>query len=552
MTIASRHRSRLGLQQLDSREVPATLNAATGEVLIDHAAEASGFRWIVDVRRVEDPDPHTPDSLVVSERQERYELSRWWSNGGTTSTFSMNDVQSIRILLGREPDEIALHTLLSTRPVTVAGGWGNDRLTVDGANTTWAMSGSEAGTVNGFIQFSDIEYMSAGSGNDTVDLSAQTAGGTFDLTNSTGFESVSGGAGSDTLKGYGTWTFSGTNCGFLGSVWFNGIENLTSTRTSNFVFSPGRSVTGTVGGTAMTFDYSAYSSNITVDLGARKATAIGRLGDGLDLVIGGTGSDRLTGGGYWEVTGSDVGRVYDNSYKPDVYIPYLGWWPGGSVGYRSVEYLKGSSGNDAFVILPAGRVTGGLSASDGTDTLDYSKWTSTVNVDLGYQDAEGLAGIDGFEIVLGGSAGDVLVGGGRDEVLVGNGGNDRLDGNGGRDILIGGIGIDSLSGGSGDDVLIAGSTNDDSHAPTLARLRSDWVRTDRSYTDRCNLLAAHLTSTTVTQDADIDQLTGGADRDWFWARYFPFYTLFPPANQDNVTDWVWIAPIDSNTLERLN
>lgn len=95
-----------------------------------------------------------------------------------------------------------------------------------------------------------------------------------------------------------------------------------------------------------------------------------------------------------------------------------------------------------------------------------------------------------------------------------------------RDILIGGSGGDNLTGNGGDDLLIAGTTVHETNVRALCDIMSEWVRTDKTYSQRVsNLLnggglngATKLNATTVFDDAIGDNLTGGTGTDWFFAK----------------------------------
>jgi Ca2+-binding RTX toxin-like protein len=111
--------------------------------------------------------------------------------------------------------------------------------------------------------------------------------------------------------------------------------------------------------------------------------------------------------------------------------------------------------------------------------------------------------------------------------MVGGLGNDLLTAGSGRSILIGGKGADVLVGGGDDDILINGTTSYDGNATSLTSLMAEWKRTDLAYAQRIDHLmgtvpgglngSAKLTSATVTDDTDVDSLTGNDGLDWFWA-----------------------------------
>ena len=122
----------------------------------------------------------------------------------------------------------------------------------------------------------------------------------------------------------------------------------------------------------------------------------------------------------------------------------------------------------------------------GVDTLDASKQTSTVTLDLreGFdKDGKQFVTKVGNEVVFnayhanienakGGSGNDFIYGNDKQDAvgqyaafsgknqLEGGSGNDKLYGYGGEDILIGGDNNDTLDGGDGDDLLYGGSGDD--------------------------------------------------------------------------------------------
>jgi PKD repeat protein len=123
--------------------------------------------------------------------------------------------------------------------------------------------------------------------------------------------------------------------------------------------------------------------------------------------------------------------------------------------------------------------------------------------------------------MYGGAGSDTLTGAtGASNMLVGGEGNDMLKGGGMRDLLIGGIGADTLKGEGDDDILIAGSTAYDNNLTALRSAITTWMRSDMTYEQRVAALSSDpaflLNANTVTGDSDVDSLSGGAGRDWFF------------------------------------
>jgi Ca2+-binding RTX toxin-like protein len=131
-------------------------------------------------------------------------------------------------------------------------------------------------------------------------------------------------------------------------------------------------------------------------------------------------------------------------------------------------------------------------------------------------------------------------------------------------MLVGGYGSDTLDGQGGEDVLLDGRTSYDYNDAALASLMNEWERTDRSHPQRVTALrsgvgpngAYRLDGTTTAVDYYVDKLTGGPDRDWFWAQNQWILSVpgFPPVPpRDVLTDWVALSlPGQPDTSERLN
>ncbi len=101
-----------------------------------------------------------------------------------------------------------------------------------------------------------------------------------------------------------------------------------------------------------------------------------------------------------------------------------------------------------------------------------------------------------------------------------------MSGLAGRDLLFGGLGADTLLGGAGEDILFYGTTVLDGNRAALDELSTFWSRKDKALT--FNARTAQLiagtgsvptfTTTNIHDDTDVDIFTGGADRDWYFAK----------------------------------
>jgi len=142
-------------------------------------------------------------------------------------------------------------------------------------------------------------------------------------------------------------------------------------------------------------------------------------------------------------------------------------------------------------------------------------------------------------VVFAGAGNDSVKGGGNDDILMGGDGADLLQGQDGRDLLIGGDGADRIIGMADDDILVAGYSSYDNDAVALNAILSEWT-SGRSYGQRsANILNQNVTigtttftpsatrnngsfflktnapNATVSDDADVDVLTGSPGRDLF-------------------------------------
>ena len=216
--------------------------------------------------------------------------------------------------------------------------------------------------------------------------------------------------------------------------------------------------------------------------------------------------------------------------------------PGVAFGFAAMENITSGAGNDSFFLTSGKSLSGVFNGGSGTDTLDYSGFSTAVRVNLSQGSAIGIngglsGGVVSFENLTGGSGNDLLIGGALANTLTGNGGNDILVGldggdalfGGSGDIIIGGNGADNLDGGVDDDLLIANRTSHDTDVSALLLLMAEWSRTDADDPTRLDHLTGvpttsrgrnrnvFLNALTVFDDGATDVLTGGGGMDWFVA-----------------------------------
>jgi len=434
----------------------------------------------------------------------------------------------------------------------VFGGAGNDNITGNAAaNLLYGNGGND--TISGG---DGNDLLDGGQGNDLLkggnqdDILIGGAGDDY-LRGEAGNDSLNGGDGSDTLAG-----------GDNDDLYLFTTATINELDTIVELANQGRD----------TLDFSALTASVRVDL--TSDTALGTMAHrivqasagqsaNLENVVGGSGADRIVGNALSNtLIGGDGDDVLLGGGGDDVLLGGAGgdtlFGEAGNDkldGGEGSDYLSGGTEDDTYVFLPAivNQTDYVLELSNqGNDTLDFSTATATVTVDL---NVSTLAIMDrrivqaatvpaSIETVIGGSGNDQITGNSSDNLLIGNGGNDTISGGGGNDvllggqgndtlkgisgrnILIGGAGADLLLGGSDDDLLLSGSTIYESDPVILKALLAEWASAN-TYQQRVDHLTGVagggantsfvFSSTTVTNDAVADYLTGGGGRDWFLA-----------------------------------
>jgi Ca2+-binding RTX toxin-like protein len=160
---------------------------------------------------------------------------------------------------------------------------------------------------------------------------------------------------------------------------------------------PGGSVSGNVDGGvgSNTLDYSNLPGPVAVDLQTATATDIGGTFIHIGSFIGSAGSDTFTGpdaDSTWTLSGPNSGSV-------------------AGVTYASFENLVGGAGNDRFVFLAGGSISGNLDGGPGTNILDYSNLTTPVTLDLQTHSATGIGGsFMNIQGLIGGQGINTLIG----------------------------------------------------------------------------------------------------------------------------------------------
>ena len=348
----------------------------------------------------------------------------------------------------------------STTDETLTGGNGNDNYIF---NSAW--SGTTTVTDSG------------ATGTDVLDFSAITANLTFTIS-ADGKVSVTDGS-----------NILNPTAGIEKIIGGSGINT--------FVFEDGASFAGILDGGTGTgvLDYSAYTTAVVVNLTLGQATGTSGIAN-IKNVTGGAGDDTLTGNAAANTLNGGEGSdtyVFKSGWGLDTIVDY------GETGTNVLDFsaitgnltftlnadstvsvtdgtnsitsadvigkIIGGSGNNTFVFADgadfAGIIDGG---AGGTNTLDYSAYTSDVTVNLAAGTATGATSVSNIRNIIGGSGDDTLTGDTAVNTITGNAGADVITGGSASDILIGGAGDDTyvLIGGTGTDTIteLAGGGTD--------------------------------------------------------------------------------------------
>ncbi len=473
----------------------------------------------------------------------------------------------------------------------ITGGAGKDTIVGPNSSNTWDIGASGIVTLAG-TNFTGFENLTGGTQDDTfqfadgasipgkidgglgsnvLDYSGVTSPVIVSAANFTRIQTILGSTSTDVEflgpNANSTWNITGNNSGNVGGISFTDVNTLTGgTKNDTFLFAnTAADITGAIDGGpgSNVLNYSLFSGIVTVNLAAGPSTGVtGAIADFTSIIAtNGFGNTLIGFGGpnTWEITGGYTGNI------------------NGTLSFNGFNNLTGGSSDDTFVIPRGVKFAGKIDGGDTTsiNTLDYSTYTTGINVDLGAGVATNIAGgVSNITDVLGGAGNDVLTGSSGDNLLRGNGGNDVINGMGGNDILVGGpgddsitggdgrdlimggLGRDTLSGGGGEDILISGTTTFDDSGTTQAAILKFWETDSVTSSDGTvtplpfatrvaqlragttgNTAIPALNATNVRNDVSADTLTGGTvisatddNLDWFFAN-------LSGSPRDTVTDF---------------
>lgn len=172
-------------------------------------------------------------------------------------------------------------------------------------------------------------------------------------------------------------------------------------------------------------------------------------------------------------------------------------------GGDDVENLVGGSGNDLFVFGDGAVTAGTIDGGAGSNTLDYTNYSTAVTVNLSNGTATGTTGVSAISNIIGGQ------------------GNDTLTGDANANNLNGGPGSDHLNGGGGADTFPRG-TADGAGADTITEPDGTGVPLDFSSFDTPLVFTISATAVTVSSNGNVlatgptkGTLRGGSANDRF-------------------------------------
>ncbi|MCW5697426.1 MAG: M10 family metallopeptidase C-terminal domain-containing protein [Bauldia sp.] len=188
------------------------------------------------------------------------------------------------------------------------------------------------------------------------------------------------------------------------------------------------------GGGVDTFDLTAYTTNLDIDLGE---TGWSNFGTQLAYLGGGPN------GGY--ARGNVFNPFWWGDLRPAIERILAGSGNDTLKGNAADNYFLGGAGNDTIY---------GLEGNDDGNAGPGDDW-----IDLGIGN-DRMYGWNGNDTIYGRDGADRLIGDAGDDLLDGGPGDDRLYGGSGNDTLYGGPGHDFIDGSGGNDTIYGGAGND--------------------------------------------------------------------------------------------
>jgi serralysin len=216
------------------------------------------------------------------------------------------------------------------------------------------------------------------------------------------------------------------------------------------------------GGGNDTYDFSNYTTNLSVDLNPGAWTTLDTSASHLQRAdLGNNGS----GGAEYFAHGNIANALIDPNHPTEtaslIENAYGGSGSDRIVGNAANNVLYGNAGNDT---ISGGSGDDYMDGGAGIDTIDYTYWNGggTYNLATGQAVFPGFYTEDilNFENIWTGTGNDTVVGSVATNVIATSGGNDNINGGDGNDTIYAGDGNDTVDGGNGNDLIYLGNGDD--------------------------------------------------------------------------------------------
>jgi Ca2+-binding RTX toxin-like protein len=357
-----------------------------------------------------------------------------FSAGFTFAATTMTNVETLRLVAGHDYN-------VATNDANVASG---QTLTVDASG----LGSANHLTFNGGAESDGFLSILGGAGADTVSFAANLAAG----------DHFDGGAGSDTL------VLNGDYAGLtLGAATIVNVETVQLAAGHNYNLTTNDG--NVAAGQTLTVDASALDASTALTFNGAAET------NGSFAIIGGAGSDALTGGAQadtFDLSHGGTDTVHGGAGNDVINV---------GAALIVADQIDGGTGNDTLVLNGdySGGFTFGNSTITAIETLQFAaghSYNITANnvsfhgamtLDagaLGAGDALVFNGaVAGATLaIIGGAGNDTLTGSGNNDTFdLSHGGTDTVQGNNGNDTISAGAALtaaDTIDGGAGTDTLV--------------------------------------------------------------------------------------------------
>jgi Ca2+-binding RTX toxin-like protein len=449
---------------------------------------------------------------------------------GTAATDTLTVAFNGTVLTG-----FAGGTLSGVESVTTDLLGGSDTLSY-GTTTAAVAVNLASHSASGFSSITGIENVTGGAGADTLigdglDNALNGGAGNDTLSGGLGVDTLTGGAGTDTVS------YLGETDALIISLATGTMQRGSAAAAVEDVLVTLENVIGGTGSDSITgstannvLDGGAGLGNDSIDGGSGNDTLLG--GDGNDQLFGGAGADSIDGGaGNDAIVGGAGNDTLLGGDGNDSFSYTFGDGVDSYSGGAGIDSLgiTGTAGNDALSVIFngtsitsfTGGTIGGIETITadlglGTDTLNYAGTTVGVSVDLAGHTASGIGSLLGVENVTGGSGDDTLIGDAAANVLAGGAGNDTYFVGAGDTVTEGaGAGTDTVNSTA---TFTLGANLENLNLTALATINGTGNALANAITDLGggnNVLSGLGGDDTITGGAGNDTMTGGTGSDMF-------------------------------------